>query len=113
MVSSVGQSPVARNVRDEEDHENDVVLMSLQTQLFIHPLDPGIADVRAIEEGEKIEQEQWRNNVDIDLSQQPFVVDGMSLLLVQLLDMSGTILSLGHDRGCFDSRKIGKIFTVA
>lgn len=53
------------NVGDKKDEEGDVVIVAFHLQVFLQPLNSGIADVDSIDESKHVEQGNSRYHMEI------------------------------------------------
>ena len=58
------------DVRNEEDSQGGIILRSSQLEVLLQAKDRGISDISAIEEREKVEDAQDRDDAEIDFGDQ-------------------------------------------
>jgi hypothetical protein len=80
LDGNVGQRLEA-GVRDEEDGQGNVVVGALHVERFLHLGNTGISNVGAVQERQEIEQRQPRNQPQVHLPDERFVLCGVSVVV--------------------------------
>lgn len=64
---AVGSTHLENNVTDVEDGQDLVVVVTLQAQVLLKTSQTSIADVRSIDEAEKVQQCNGGDDIEVDL----------------------------------------------
>jgi hypothetical protein len=78
LASDVGWD-LEDNIADIEDRQDRVVVVSFELEIFFQTRQTGVADIRSIDEAEKIEQRDRRDDVQINLQPKPRLGLGVEL----------------------------------